>query len=75
MRFWDCDKGRITLDGDDIRDYRLDDLRSRTALVAQDTFLFNDTLKANILIARPDASDNDLKEAIAHASLDDVVPA
>ena len=73
MRFWDCDKGRITLDGDDIRDYRLDDLRSRTALVAQDTFLFNDTLKANILIARPDASDNDLKEAIANASLDDVV--
>ena len=73
MRFWDCDEGRITLDGDDIRDYRLDDLRSRTALVAQDTFLFNDTLKANILIARPDASDDDLKEAIANASLGDVV--
>ena len=52
MRFWGCDEGHITLDGDDIRDYRLDDLRSRTALVAQDTFLFNDTLKANILIAR-----------------------
>ena len=73
MRFWDCDEGRITLDGDDIRDYRLDDLRSRTALVAQDTFLFNDTLKANILIARPDASDDDLNQAIANASLDDVV--
>ncbi len=73
MRFWDCDEGRITLDGDDIRDYRLDDLRSHTALVAQDTFLFNDTLKANILIARPEASDDDLDEAIANASLDDVV--
>ncbi len=73
MRFWDCDEGRITLDGDDIRDYRLDDLRSRTALVAQDTFLFNDTLKANILIARPDASDDDLNQAIANASLEDVV--
>ncbi|MCY4607516.1 MAG: ABC transporter ATP-binding protein [bacterium] len=73
MRFWDCDEGRITLDGDDIRDYRLDDLRSHTALVAQDTFLFNDTLKANILIARPEASDDDLNEAIANASLDDVV--
>ncbi len=72
MRFWDCDEGRITLDGNDIRDYRLDDLRSRTALVAQDTFLFNDTLKANILIARPDASDDDLAQAIAHASLEDV---
>ncbi len=73
MRFWDCDEGRITLDGDDIRNYRLDDLRSHTALVAQDTFLFNDTLKANILIARPEASDDDLNEAIANASLDDVV--
>ncbi len=73
MRFWDCDEGRITLDGDDIKDYKLDDLRSHTALVAQDTFLFNDTLKANILIARPDASDDDLKDAIANASLDDVV--
>ena len=73
MRFWDCDEGRITLDGDDIKDYRLDDLRSHTALVAQDTFLFNDTLKANILIARPDASDDDLKDAIANASLEDVV--
>ncbi len=73
MRFWDCDEGRITLDGDDIKDYRLDDLRSHTALVAQDTFLFNDTLKANILIARPDASDDDLHQAIANASLEDVV--
>ncbi len=73
MRFWDPDEGRITLDGDDLRDYRLDELRSRTALVAQDTFLFNDTLKANILIARPEASDEELRTAIGQASLEDVV--
>ena len=73
MRLWDCDNGRITLDGDDIRDYLLDDLRSRTALVGQDTFLLNDMLKANILIVRPDASDENLNQANANASLEDVV--
>ena len=44
MRFWDPDRGRITLNGADLRDYKLDDLRRLIALVAQDTYLFNDTL-------------------------------
>ena len=56
MRFWDPDSGRITLNGADLKDYKLDELRRMIALVAQDTYLFNDTLRANILIARPDAS-------------------
>src|SRR5262249_42529124 len=47
MRFWDPDSGRITLNGADLRDYRLDDMRRLIALVAQDTYLFNDTLRAN----------------------------
>jgi len=75
MRFWDPDSGRITLNGADLRDYGLDDLRRRLALVAQDTYLFNDTLRANILIARPDASEADLMAAVAHASLADLVEA
>ena len=75
MRFWDPDEGRITLNGADLRDYQLDDLRRRIALVAQDTYLFNDTLRNNILIARPDASEEDLRAAIAHASLTDLVEA
>ena len=73
MRFWDPDSGRVALDGRDIRESRLDDLRGRTALVAQDTFLFNDTLRANILIARPDAAQAELDAAIDRASLRDVV--
>src|SRR5205085_11389164 len=56
MRFWDPDAGRIILNGADLRDYKLDDLRRMIALVAQDTYLFNDTLRANILIARPAAT-------------------
>jgi ABC-type multidrug transport system fused ATPase/permease subunit len=73
MRFWDPDSGRITLNGADLRDYKLDDLRRLIALVAQDTYLFNDTLRANILIARPGASEADLRVAITHASLSDLV--
>ncbi len=75
MRFWDPDAGRITLNGADLRSYKLDDLRRRIALVAQDTYLFNDTLRNNILIARPDASEADLAAAVAHASLGDLVEA
>jgi ATP-binding cassette subfamily C protein CydCD len=47
----------------------------RVALVAQDTYLFNDTLRRNILIAKPDAGETELDAAIRHASLDDLVSA
>ena len=73
MRFWDPDSGRISLNGADLKDYRLDDLRRLIALVAQDTYLFNDTLRANILIARPGASEAELQAAIEHASLSELV--
>jgi ABC-type multidrug transport system fused ATPase/permease subunit len=73
MRFWDPDQGRITLNGVDLRHYRLDDLRRLIALVAQDTYLFNDTLRNNILIARPEASAAELDAAVAHASLAELV--
>ena len=73
MRFWDPDSGTMVMAGHDLRDYRLDDLRRRTALVAQDTYLFNDTLRGNILIAEPDADEAALMAAVRRASLDDVV--
>ena len=75
MRFWDPDRGSLTLNGADLRDYRLDDLRRQIALVAQDTYLFNDTLRRNILIARPEASEAELAAAIGHASLAELVEA
>ena len=73
LRFWDPDSGTIRLDGHDLRGYRLDQLRERVALVAQDTYLFNDTLEANIRVARPDASAADLQAAIDHAALGDLL--
>ena len=69
MRFWDPDQGRIRLGGVDLKDFALDDLRRRIALVAQDTYLFNDTLRANVLIAKPEASEDELAAAIEHAAL------
>ena len=69
MRFWDPEVGLILLGGKDLRDYALDDLRRCIALVAQDTYLFNDTLRANILIANPDAGEGALRAAIDRASL------
>lgn len=73
MRFWDPDQGRIVLNGHDLRDYKLDALRRMIALVAQDTYLFNDTLRANIMIARPYASEAELQAAVEHASLGPLV--
>ena len=75
MRFWDPEDGVVRLDGEDVRRWTLDALRARIALVAQDTYLFNDTLRANILIARPDASAADLAEAVRRAALEDFVAA
>jgi len=73
LRFWDPDAGVVRLDGHDLREYELDDLRRRIALVAQDTYLFNDTLRSNILLARPGASAEELLAAVDKAALDDFV--
>lgn len=73
LRFFDPSSGRVTLNGDDLTAYALDDLRARIALVSQDTYLFNETLRENILIARPEADDAALAAAITNASLQDFV--
>ncbi len=73
LRFWDPDKGAARLDGHDLRDYRLDDLRRRVALVAQDTYLFNDTMRNNVLLARPGANGAEVETAIERAALADFV--
>jgi ATP-binding cassette subfamily C protein CydCD len=73
LRFWDPQSGVVRLLGHDLRDYTLDDLRRRIALVAQDTYLFNDTLRANIMLARPEADELALAAALERAALSDVV--
>ena len=69
MRFWDPQTGEIKLGENDLRDYVLSDLREHLALVAQDTYLFNTTLRENLLIARPDATDDQVAVAVEMAGL------
>ncbi len=73
LRFWDPQSGAIRLDGRNLREFRLDDLRAWFALVAQDTYLFNDTLRSNIMLARPDASETELMRAVQNAALQDFI--
>jgi ATP-binding cassette, subfamily B, bacterial len=73
LRFWDPDAGGIRLGGIDLRELPLDALRQRIALVAQDTYLFNDTVEANVRIARPDASAEELGVALDQAALSQFV--
>lgn len=70
LRFWDPAMGDIRVGGTDLRDFQLDLLRRQVALVAQDTYLFNDTLRANILIARPGATEPEIADAIRRAALE-----
>jgi len=73
LRFWDPTYGTIRLDGQDMRKYALSDLRNLTGVVAQDTYLFNDTLRGNLLLARPDASNNDIEQVLEQAQLAEFV--
>jgi len=75
LRFWDPDRGAVRLAGADARRYRLDDLRGRVALVAQDTYLFHLTLRDNILLARPGATEAEIAAAVERASLGEFVAA
>ena len=66
-RFWDVDEGRIALGGADIRDYTCDSLLANFAIVFQDVYLFNDTIENNIRFGRPDATDEEVREAARKA--------
>ncbi len=69
LRFWDPEMGVVLASGHDLREDRLDALRRRIALVAQDTYLFNDTLANNILIARPEASEGEVRATLEKVAL------
>ena len=69
LRFWDPDRGTIRLNGHDIRQYALGDLRGLIGVVSQETYLFNDTMRGNLLLARPEASDSEIEQALEQAQL------
>ena len=73
LRFWDPTSGRVTLGGHDLRDLAQKDLRDLAGVVSQDTHVFTDTLRGNLLVANPEATDDDLGRALVRAQLQDLV--
>ena len=72
-RFYDVCAGKITIDGHDIRDLTLESLRDNIAVVFQDNFLFSGTIRDNILLGKPDASDAEIGKALEMAYLKEFV--
>ncbi|MDO9429916.1 MAG: ATP-binding cassette domain-containing protein [Phenylobacterium sp.] len=74
-RFYDATAGAVTIDGIDVRDVTLASLRHQIALVTQEPFLFDDTIRANIAYGRPDASEAEIIEAAKAAAAHDFIEA
>jgi subfamily B ATP-binding cassette protein MsbA len=68
MRFYDVNSGNISIDGNDIRDMNIQSLRGLMGLVTQDSILFNDTIRNNISLGKPDATDEEVVEALKIAN-------
>ncbi len=75
LRFWDPASGEVRLGGVNVRDVGLEELRSRFAVVSQDTYVFANTIRNNLLIARPDAMEDEMREALRTAQLWELVEA
>jgi ABC-type bacteriocin/lantibiotic exporter with double-glycine peptidase domain len=73
LRFYEPESGQILADGHDVRDFELASYRSRIAVVSQEPFIFNATLRENIALRRPDASLTEVMEAARAAGLEEVV--
>ena len=69
LRFWDFEEGEIFLNGNDIRHYYQNFVRKITSVVSQHTYLFNTTVRENLLIAKPDAKDSELIHAANKAQI------
>ena len=74
-RLYDVTGGAVSLNGVDVRDMRLADVTDIVGVVTQDSHLFHDTLRANLLLAKPDATDDEMHAALAAAQIADVVVA
>ncbi len=74
-RFFDPTAGAVLVNGVDLREYTADSVRRAVAVVTQDTFLFNDTVAANLRVGRPDATDGELVAAARAAQAHDFVSA
>lgn len=72
-RFYDVKKGKILIDGTDIRELDIDSLRENIAIVFQDNFLFGGTIRENIILGKENASEEEIKNAVKCACLDEFI--
>ena len=72
-RFYDVTEGSIKIDGNDVRDIDLSDLRQNIAVVFQDNFLFSGTIKENIIMGKFDATDEEIQKVLKDSYLDEFV--
>lgn len=72
-RFYDVTSGEILVDGNNVKDFLTGSLRNQIGLVQQDNILFSDTVKENILLGRPDATDDEIVEAAKMANAHDFI--
>jgi ATP-binding cassette subfamily B protein len=72
-RFYELNEGKITIDGEDIKEIKLKSLRKNIGIVQQDVFLFTGTIKDNILYGNPEASDDEIIEAAENANIHDFI--
>ena len=72
-RLWDVDGGRVTIGGVDVREFDLHYLRDQIGVVSQDTYLFNGSIRENLLYAKPDATEEDLINACKAAYIHDFI--
>ena len=73
QRLWDPIEGRVTIDGHDLRDISLESLRRNVGVVFQDAMLFNRTIRENLLVGRPDATQEELEQACRMAEAHDFI--
>lgn len=73
LRFWEFQHGQILLNGEDIRCFAPDDIRGQMGLISQSTYLFAGTLRQNLLLARPDAAQENLDMAVKAAQLEELI--
>ena len=72
-RFYDIKSGAITIDGKDIKDFTIKSLRQNISMVFQDNFLYSGTVKENIMMGKPDATEEELMSAIKSAHLEETI--
>jgi ATP-binding cassette subfamily C protein CydCD len=73
LRFWDYSQGRILLDGHDFHEFAQEDVRRMVSVVSQRSYFFNDTIRQNLLLARPTATDSEVQNAAQIAHIHDFI--